>query len=183
MTVDRRHVWCLMATVLTLTICTFVVGHVPGKERTTSKTIGLRSTSKSVQKTLMIHPDTVPLIVQLRGELLHWRVIYPGFDQRLNTADDLTTLNQIHLPRGTPVTLQLVSSDYLYSFALPQLQLEQIAVPDMMFEMKLGPLATGALAYAGNQFCGGPHGLLSGLITVESSTDFNKWLNDLSCHE
>ena len=133
-------------------------------------------------KNVVNHGDNEPLVVELCGHNLRWTIRYPGIDRKLHTEDDLTTTGSLHLPSNCQVKIQLRSTDFLYSFGVPSLQLQQIAVPDLTFEVVLVPLKPGELNYTGDQFCGGTHELLSGQIIVESTKEFNQWLDRRKTH-
>lgn len=125
-------------------------------------------------------PSLVPgerLILEMRGGDLHWTMRYPGPDKRLHTVDDVCTKGPFHLPGGVAVTLQMSSGDYLYSIFLPSLQLRQMAVPDLQFELEIPPLRQESLEFVGDQFCGGSHRRLSGRFIVEPAEDFRRWVS------
>jgi len=126
-----------------------------------------------------IHRDNEPLVVELCGQNLRWTIRYPGIDRKLHTEDDLQTTGRLHLPSDCRVTILLRSADFLYSFGVPALRLQQIAVPDLVFDLHLVPMKSCELKYFGDQFCGGNHDLLSGQIVVESANEFNQWLERL----
>ena len=56
---------------------------------------------------------------------------YPGPDEKLNTQDDLFTVNDLHFVKNRTVLIQLKSSDVLHSFFLPQFRIKQDAVPGL----------------------------------------------------
>lgn len=163
----------------TLCLCFCVSGNC--RPHLTDSTDVPRAPQALARRTpLVIQPSNLPLTVELRGEKLHWRVIYPGLDQQLHTADDLTSIDRIHLPCHSSVTIDFRSADYLYSFRSSAPGVEQIAVLDLTFHLQLAPLPVGELPYFGNPFCGGAHEYLSGQIIVESSQNLNAWLSGLS---
>ena len=54
---------------------------------------------------------------------------YPGPDGKLNTPDDLFTVNDLHFVKNRTALIYLKSSDVLHSFFLPQMRIKQDAVP------------------------------------------------------
>ena len=79
-----------------------------------------------------------PLRIQITGEEYTWQFRYPGPDGELQTDDDITKLGkELHLPLGMEVEIELTSRDYIYTFALPHLDLHQVAVPDLTFALVL----------------------------------------------
>ena len=118
-----------------------------------------------------------PLRIQITGEEYIWQFRYPGPDGALNTADDIVKLGkELHLPLGIEIELELTSRDYIYTFALPHLDLHQVAVPDLTFALAFTPQTTGVFAFVGDQMCGFEHESLNGRVVVEPPAAFVAWL-------
>ncbi len=118
-----------------------------------------------------------PLHIQITGEEYTWQFRYPGPDGALNTADDIVKRGkELHLPLGIEIELELTSRDYIYTFALPHLDLRQVAVPDLTFALAFTPQTTGAFAFVGDQMCGFEHESLNGRLVVEPPAAFVAWL-------
>ena len=67
--------------------------------------------------------------VEVNAHQWAWDVRYAGPDGKFNTQDDIVTLNDMRVPVGVPVVLQLASSDVMHSFSLPNFRVKQDAVP------------------------------------------------------
>ena len=118
-----------------------------------------------------------PLRIQITGEEYIWQFRYPGPDGALNTADDIVKPGkELHLPFGIEIELELTSQDYIYTFALPHLDLHQVAVPDLTFALAFTPQISGVFAFVGDQMCGFEHESLNGRVVVESPAAFVDWL-------
>jgi cytochrome c oxidase subunit 2 len=61
--------------------------------------------------------DTVRIEVQ--AHQWAWQARYAGPDGKFNTSDDAVTLNDVRVPVGAPVLIQLASVDVIHSFNLP----------------------------------------------------------------
>ena len=46
-------------------------------------------------------------------------------------ADDIVTMNQLHIPKNKKIKIRLSSRDVIHSFALPEMRVKQDAVPGM----------------------------------------------------
>ena len=58
----------------------------------------------------------------------------------MQTDDDIIKPGkELHLPLGMSIELELTSRDYIYTFALPHLDLHQVAVPDLTFALAFTP--------------------------------------------
>lgn len=118
-----------------------------------------------------------PLRIQITGEEFTWQFRYPGPDGELHTDDDITKQGkELHLPLGIEIEVELTSRDYIYTFALPHLDLHQVAVPDLTFELAFISQTTGVFAFVGDQMCGFEHESLNGRVVVESPEAFVDWL-------
>lgn len=119
------------------------------------------------------------LLVRMTGGNYTWRVRYAGADGEFGTADDRHATRHFHAPKGTPVTLQLRSDDYIYTMALPHLGLKEIAVPDMDFALRFELDEPGEYQLKGDQMCGYSHPDLMGTLTVEDEKSFRGWVDGL----
>ena len=118
-----------------------------------------------------------PLHIQITGEEYTWQFRYPGPDGALQTDDDVIKPGkELHLPLGLAVELELTSRDYIYTFALPHLDLHQVAVPDLTFALAFTPREAGAFAFVGDQMCGFEHESLNGRVVIEPPAAFVDWL-------
>ena len=118
-----------------------------------------------------------PLHIQITGEEYTWQFRYPGPDGALHTDDDIIKPGkELHLPIDISIEIELTSRDYIYTFALPHLDLHQVAVPDLTFALAFTPQTTGVFAFVGDQMCGFEHESLNGRVVVESPAAFVDWL-------
>ncbi len=117
-----------------------------------------------------------PLVVKVVGRDCRWEVTYPGPDGELLTGDDIAVGNHLHVPSGVPVRFLLESADFVYSFALPELKLQEIAVPEMTFRLHVSQQQPGSLTLRGGQFCGDRRNELSGTMVVQSPAEWIAWL-------
>jgi len=116
--------------------------------------------------------------VGVKAEQFAWNVSYPGPDGRLGTPDDLTTINQLHLPVGQVVLVNLSSKDVIHSFFLPQFRLKRDAVPGITGRVWLQATATGHFEIVCAELCGLGHYRMRGFVTVESPEAFQAWVNE-----
>ena len=54
-----------------------------------------------------------------------------GLSRQGHGADDIVTMNQLHIPKNKKVKIRLSSRDVIHSFALPEMRVKQDAVPGM----------------------------------------------------
>jgi cytochrome c oxidase subunit 2 len=137
-------------------------------------------------------------VVRVVAEQFAWNIHYPGADgifgkTRLELvdaeqnpigldrddpygADDITTINQLHLPVNKPVLIQLSSKDVIHSFALPVMRVKQDAIPGMEIPVWFEPNMTGNWEIACAQLCGLGHYRMRGFLNVETQEEYDAWL-------
>jgi cytochrome c oxidase subunit 2 len=150
--------------------------------------------------------------VRVVAEQFAWNIHYPGpdgvfgrtdvglVDTQANplgldredpaAKDDVTTINQLHLPAGRPVLVQLSSKDVIHSFALQEMRVKQDAIPGTMIPVWFVPTVTTAemRARTGNpefgyeiacaQLCGIGHYRMKGFVTIHTPEEFQKWMDE-----
>src|SRR6185503_423355 len=94
------------------------------------------------------------------------------------SADDVISINQLHLPEGKPVRLRIRSHDVVHSFFLPHQRVKQDAVPGMEIEIWFTPNRAGEYDIACSQLCGLGHYRMRGQLTVATQEAFDKWLRE-----
>jgi cytochrome c oxidase subunit 2 len=104
--------------------------------------------------------------------------------------DDVTTVNQLYLPVGKPVLIELTSKDVIHSFALQDMRVKQDAVPGMMIPVWFVPTVTTdemrertgdpnfGYEISCAQLCGLGHYRMRGYVTVETPEAFQKWMDE-----
>jgi len=104
--------------------------------------------------------------------------------------DDVTTINQLNVPVDRPVLVQLSSKDVIHSFGLYEMRVKQDAIPGLRIPVWFIPTVTTAdmrqkLGKADfdyeitcSQLCGLGHFRMRGFLTVQSATDYQKWMAD-----
>jgi cytochrome c oxidase subunit II len=141
-------------------------------------------------------PDSIE--VRVVAEQFAWNVHYPGKDGKFgrsnpklidqqnnpmgldlsdpNAKDDVTTVNQLHIPIGRPVIVHLSTKDVIHSFALNEMRVKQDALPGMSIQTWFTPTKTGAWEIACAQLCGIGHYRMKGFYTVHSEKEFDEWI-------
>jgi len=121
-------------------------------------------------------PPPEDLAVEITAEQFAWNIRYAGADRLLNTADDITTINQLHLPVGQTVLIRLKSKDVIHSFFVPQFRMKQDAVPGLTGRLWVEATKTGNFEIACAELCGLGHYRMRGFLVIEPNEQFNAWL-------
>ena len=111
------------------------------------------------------------IVIEVTGDEFNWYFRYPGPDGVLGTDDDRHSVQDLFLPDNSNVQLKLKSNDYVYSFALPELGMKEIAVPGLDFGLRFTTQDEQTLQLLGDQFCGFAHESLIGKVYVRNRED------------
>jgi cytochrome c oxidase subunit 2 len=119
------------------------------------------------------------ITIEATGDNFNWYFRYPGNDGILGNDDDKFSKQNLFLPPNSNIQLKLKSKDYLYSFSLPELSLQEIAVPGLEHEVNFKTKLETTFTLLGDQFCGYAHDSLIGKARVRNNdNDFYEWESD-----
>jgi cytochrome c oxidase subunit 2 len=115
-------------------------------------------------------------LVRITGEQWAWRFTYAGPDGRLDTEDDIESLNEMHVPVNKVLRFELGSRDVLHSFFVPELRTKQDAVPGRTISGWFEPTVPGTFEIICAEICGFGHTMMKGALTVETEEEYQSWL-------
>ncbi|NOX98917.1 MAG: cytochrome c oxidase subunit II [Verrucomicrobia bacterium] len=125
-----------------------------------------------VKVTLPEAEETVRVISQQWA----WTFVQPGPDGKLDTEDDIATVDELHIREGTIYHFELESKDVVHSFSIPVFRLKQDAVPGRTITGWFEAIKTGEYDIQCAEMCGIGHGLMPARIFIESKDDHSKWM-------
>ena len=114
-------------------------------------------------------PET-EITVRVMGEQWLWHFKYDGPDGEVEVQNDF------HIPVGKNVRFELQSQDVIHGFYIPDLRINQDAVPGLTSTVWVQANKTGQYELRCTQFCGTNHYQMKGQLTVESPEEFQTWL-------
>jgi cytochrome c oxidase subunit 2 len=115
------------------------------------------------------------LRIRVVGEQWWWRVQYlPKGGAPVELA------NEIHLPVGEPVELELESADVIHSFWVPALAGKVDMIPGRKTRLRLDPTRVGTFRGTCAEYCGASHAFMSFYVVVEAKDDFARWAREQS---
>jgi cytochrome c oxidase subunit 2 len=109
-----------------------------------------------------------------------WDFTHAGADQRLETGDDVTVRNQLHIPVNRPVLLHMRSEDVIHAFFVPAFRVKQDAVPGMTIEVWFEATEEGEYEIACAELCGLGHYRMAASVRVHSVESYANWLAEQS---
>lgn len=122
------------------------------------------------------HPEAVR--IEVNAHQWAWDARHAGRDGEFGTPDDIVTLNDIRVPLGVPVVLQLRSVDVIHSFYLPNLRQKVDVVPGTTTHLWFTAKETGEFDIACAQHCGVHHYKMRGLLTIYEPERYRGWLGE-----
>jgi cytochrome c oxidase subunit II len=118
-------------------------------------------------------PATKPAVtIQVIGHRWWWEVRYPG----TAPSDLFITANEIHVPIGQPVKLELATADVIHSFWIPQLAGKTDLIPGQRNVTWIEADSVGTYWGHCGEYCGLQHANMMMTVTAESPDEFSRWL-------
>jgi cytochrome c oxidase subunit 2 len=117
-------------------------------------------------------------IVRIISQQWAWTFVHAGPDGRLDTADDIKTVDDLYVQQNRVYRYELHSKDVLHSFSVPVFRLKQDAVPGRVISGWFTPTMTGDFDIQCAEICGLGHALMPARIHVQSAAAHQQWLQE-----
>ncbi len=112
--------------------------------------------------------------VQVTGEMWWWRVAYLDSSGKVALWD----ANELHIPVGETVVLELRSADVIHSFWVPRLSGKLDMIPGRVNLMKIKADKPGSYGGQCAEYCGGPHALMGFVVVAHEPAEFRRIMAD-----
>lgn len=112
-----------------------------------------------------------PLVVRVIAHKWWWEFRYAV----AGPATQFSTAYELHIPVGRPVELELVATDVIHSFWVPNLSGKRDAIPGKHNVLFLRADRAGAYEGQCAEFCGTEHAHMRFLVIAESPEQFSAW--------
>jgi cytochrome c oxidase subunit 2 len=111
--------------------------------------------------------------MRVSGNIYWWRVSYlDGAGQEL-----FADANELHIPVGRPVVVDMATEDVIHSFWVPKLGGKMDMVPGRTNRLKLQADKAGSYGGQCAEFCGGAHSLMGFVVVAHEPADWQRWLD------
>jgi cytochrome c oxidase subunit 2 len=100
-----------------------------------------------------------------------WEIRYSGSDE----GAGFVTANELHLPAGESVSLQLSSPDVIHSLWIPEIDRKRDIIPGREQSMQLLAPKPGVFRGRCAEFCGYQHAHMDLIVRVETPAQFDQW--------
>lgn len=126
----------------------------------------------NVKQTLPPADQTVRVI----GQQWAWTFVHPGPDGQLGTADDISTIDELHVKSGLTYHYKLTSRDVLHSFSVPVFRMKHDAIPGREITGWFKTTQTGTYDIQCAEICGIGHGIMGARIFIETPAEHEAWM-------
>ena len=99
-----------------------------------------------------------------------WEFRYP------RDGGETVTANELHIPVGAPVDLDLESHDVIHSFWVPELAGKMDLIPGRTNRLRLYAAHAGTYAGQCSEFCGVEHAWMRITVVADEPAEFARWL-------
>lgn len=117
-------------------------------------------------------PASDELRIQVVGHQWWWEVNYIDPDPQ----NYVKTANEIHVPTGRPISLELLSRDVIHSFFVPALQGKMDLIPGRLSKLQFKVDTPGVYRGQCAEFCGHQHAFMAFYVVAHSPNDFYQWV-------
>ncbi|HZR04411.1 MAG TPA: cytochrome c oxidase subunit II [Candidatus Udaeobacter sp.] len=117
-------------------------------------------------------PDPNALSIKITGHQWWWEVEY----QDPQPSEVMTTANEIHVPVGKPVKLELQSTDVIHSFWVPNINGKKDLVPGHPTTTWFTGNRAGEFRGQCAEYCGEQHAHMRMVFVAQSRDAFGDWL-------
>jgi cytochrome c oxidase subunit II len=139
---------------------------------TTIVLFGFLVSDISAGRAVTATPGADALQVRVTGHQWWWEVQ----DRDALPQHWVTTANEIHLPVGRPVAVELRSTDVIHSFWPPNLSGKRDLIPGNENSLWLQADSAGVYRAECAEYCGHQHAKMALLVMAESPDSFARWL-------
>ena len=112
------------------------------------------------------------MTISVIGHQWWWEVRYRG--------SRAVTANEIHIPTGTSVDVELSTADVIHSFWVPQLNRKVDMIPGLHNRVQLYASTPGTYRGQCAEFCGLQHANMSMTVVAQPPAQFRRWLANMA---
>jgi cytochrome c oxidase subunit 2 len=118
--------------------------------------------------------------VRVIGQQWAWSFVHPGADGKLDTPDDIKTVDELYIAADRPYIYELEARDVLHSFSVPVFRLKQDAIPGRVIKGWFQATETGEYDIQCAEICGIGHGMMAARIIIQTPEQHMVWVAEHS---
>ncbi|MBI2828307.1 MAG: cytochrome C oxidase subunit II [Acidobacteria bacterium] len=118
--------------------------------------------------------------IRIIAQQWSWTFVHAGPDGKLDTPDDIRTVDDMYVQRDRVYTFELHARDVVHSFSVPAFRLKQDAIPGRAIHGWFRPTREGTFDIQCVEMCGVGHGLMAGRIHIGSAAQYAAWMTEFT---
>lgn len=136
--------------------------------------------TRDIKEVFWNFPENDPEVikVQVLAQQWAWNFRYAGKDGEFNTADDVVQLNNLVVPVGKRVMMQMTSKDVIHALYIPNVRLKADLIPGRYSKLWFDANIPGNYEIACAEMCGNHHYLMKAQLSVLSAENYERWLKE-----
>ncbi len=131
--------------------------------------IGVPTVGMIFRQESRVTPTQKDLVVNVTGYQWWWKFDYPELG--------ITTANELHIPTGRRVVLNLRSGDVLHSFWVPRIAGKRDLIPNQANQLWLEADQAGLYRGQCAELCLGAHAYMRFRVVASDEADFKNWVS------
>lgn len=134
----------------------------------------------------LVQVNTTPpdaMVIDVIGHQWWWEFDYPQQNVTTDSGSSISipkqvvTADEMHIPAGKAVRVNLHSNDVIHSFWVPTLAGKQDVIPNHDGGIWFSAYQPGTFDGQCAQFCGEQHALMQFRVVADTAADFQSWIN------
>jgi cytochrome c oxidase subunit 2 len=113
-----------------------------------------------------VPPNSIELHVVAKQWM--WKIQHP---------QGRSEINELHIPTGRPIQLQMVSQDVIHSFYVPEFRVKKDVLPGRYTSMWFEATKPGTYHLFCAEYCGTGHAIMRGRVVVMAPAEYAQWLS------
>ena len=114
-------------------------------------------------------PVSEEIVIKVVGYQWWWEVEYP--------LQNFKTANEIHIPAGIPIRIEVEAADVIHSFWVPELHGKIDMIPGQTNVINLQADRPGVYYGQCAEFCGIQHAKMAFIVVADTPEQFSEWLS------
>jgi cytochrome c oxidase subunit II len=125
-----------------------------------------------ISNELLFSPPPGSPKIRVIGKRWWWEIRY----RQADGTSEIVLANELHLPVGRPVEIDLESADVIHSFWVPSLSGKVDMIPGQVNRITLEATRPGVFRGRCAEYCGAQHALMAFYVIAEPEQAFQRWL-------
>ena len=113
------------------------------------------------------HPPADALQINAVAKQWMWKFQHPGGQSEIN---------DLHVPLGQPIKIQMISEDVIHGLYLPALRAQMETLPGRYTQLYFKADRAGQYHLFCSEYCGTDHSKMDGILYIMQPADYEAWL-------